>query len=80
MPAKTSLAHSPPSVCLACGERMSNVNAIRSHTLKMFEHVQKYNLASAYNNVHRRMPVYLECTRRMPSVPLRYICMCERLI
>jgi len=31
---------------------MSNVLSIRSHTLKMFEHVQKTILASAYNNVH----------------------------
>ena len=59
------------SVCLAYDERMSNVLSIRSHTLKIFEHVQKIILASAYNDVHRRMPAYEERTRRMPSVYLR---------
>ena len=59
---------------------MSNVLSIRSHTLKFFEYVQKNNLASAYNNVHRRMLAYEERTRRMPSVPLTYICECERMI
>jgi len=67
------------SVCLAYDERMSNVLSIRSHTLKIFEHVQKIILASAYNNVHRRMPAYEERTRRMPSVPLTYICVYERM-
>ena len=61
------------SVCLAYDERMSNVLSIRWHTLKNFEHVQKNILASAYNNVHRRVPAYEERTRRMPSVPLTYI-------
>jgi len=55
------------SVCLAYDERMSNVLSIRSHTLTIFEHVQNNNLASAYNNLHRRVPAYDECTRRMPS-------------
>ena len=41
--------------------------------LKMFEHVQKNNLASAYNSVHRRMLAYEERTRPMPSIPLIYI-------
>ena len=61
------------SLCLAYpayNERMSNVLSIRSHTLKFFEHVQKIILASAYNNIHRRMP----------SVPLTYICVYERMI
>jgi len=66
------------SVCLAYDGRMSNVLSIRSHTLKSFEHVQKIILASAYNNVHRRVPAYEERTRRMPSVPLTYICVYER--
>ena len=60
-------------LCLAYDERMSNVLSIRSHTLTDFEHVQKVILASAYINVHRRMPAYEERTRRMPSVPLTYI-------
>jgi len=73
------------SVCLAYSaydERMSNVYAIRTHTLNKIQHVKKYNLASAYNNLHRRMPANLERTgtRRMPSVPLTYICVCERVI
>ena len=68
------------SVCLAYDERMSNVLSIRSHTLKIFEHVQKNILASAYNDVHRRMPAYKERTRRMPSVPLTYICVYECMI
>jgi len=68
------------SVCLAYDERMSNVLSTRSHTLKIFEHVQKNFLASAYNDVHRRMPAYEKRTRRMPSVPLTYICVCQRMI
>jgi len=71
------------SVCLAYpayDERMSNVLSIRSHTLKNFEHVQKIILASAYNDVHRRMPAYEERTRRMPSVLLTFICVYERII
>jgi len=68
------------SVCLAYEERMSNVLSIRSHTLKHFEHVQKIILASAFNNVHRRMPAYEERTRRMPGVPLTYVCVYERMI
>ena len=68
------------SVCLAYDERMSNVLSIRSHTLKFFEHVQNIILASAYNDVLRRMPEYGERTRRMPSVPLTYICVYERMI
>jgi len=40
----------------------------------------KYNLASAYNNVHWGMSSYKERTWRMPSVPLTYICVCERMI
>ena len=67
-------------VCLAYDERMSNVLSKRSHTLKNFEHVQKIILASAYNNVHRRMPAYEERIRRMPSVSLTYICVYERMI
>ena len=67
------------SVCLAYDERMSNVLSIRSHRLKMFEH---NSLASAFYNVHRRMPACEERTRRMPSVPLTYTCICvyERMI
>ena len=72
--------HSVSSVCPAYDERMSNVLSIRSHTLKLFEHVQKISLASAYNDVHQRMPAYEERTRRMPSVPLTYICVYERMI
>jgi len=53
---------------------MCNVLSIRSHTLNIFEHVQNNILASAYNNVHRRMSAYEERTRRMPSVPLTYVC------
>ena len=73
------------SVCLAYSaydERMSNVYALRTHTLNKIQHVQKNNLASAYNNVHRRMSANFERTgtRRMPSVPLTYICVCERVI
>jgi len=68
------------SVCLAYDERMGNVLSIRSHTLTIFEHVQNISLASAYNNVHRRKPAYEERTRRMPSVPLTYICVYERMI
>jgi len=68
------------SVCLAYDERMSNVLFIRLHTLKIFEHVQNIILASAYNNVHRRLPAYEELTRRMPSVSLTYICLYERII
>jgi len=68
------------SVCLAYDERMSNVLSIRSHTLKIFEHVQTIILAFAYNDVHRRMPAYEERTRRMPSVPLTYNCVYERMI
>jgi len=68
------------SVCLTYGERMSNVLFLRSHTLKFFEHVQKNILASAYNNVHRRMPAYEERTRRMPSVSLTYVCVYQRMI
>jgi len=68
------------SVCLAYDERMRNLLSIRSHTLKIFEHVQKNILASAYNNVHRRVPAYEERTRRMPSVPLTYICVYQRMI
>ena len=67
------------SVCLAYDERMSNVLFIRSHTLKMFEHVQKIILASAYYNVHRGMPACEERTRRMPSIPLTYICVYLRI-
>ena len=67
------------SVCLAYDERMSNVLSIRSHTLNFFEHVHIF-LATAYNNVHRRLPAYEERTRRMPSVPLTYICVYERMI
>ena len=59
---------------------MSNVLSIRSHTLKFFEHVQKIILASAFYNVHQRMPAYEERTRRMPSVPLTYVCVYERMI
>jgi len=65
------------SVCLAYDERMSNVLSIRSHRLKMFEH---NSLASAFYNVHRRMPAYEERTRRMPSVPLTYICVYKRML
>ena len=36
--------------------------------------MSKKKIASTYNNVHRRMPAYEERTRRMPSVPLTYIC------
>ena len=68
------------SVCLAYDKRMSNVLSIRSHTLKFFEHVQKNILASAYNDVHRHMPAYEERTRRMPSVPITYICVYERMV
>jgi len=68
------------SVCLAYNERMSTVLSIRSHTLKNFEHVQKLILASAYTKVRRRMPAYEERTRRMPIVPLTYICVYERMI
>jgi len=66
------------SVCLAYDERMSNVLIIRSHTLKHFEHVQTFE--HAHNNVHRRMSSYEECTRRMPSVPLTCIYVCERML
>jgi len=65
------------SVCLAYDERMSIVLSIRSHRLKNFEH---NILASAYYNVHRRMPAYEERTRRMPSVPLTYICVYKRML
>jgi len=68
------------SVCLAYDEHMRNVLSIRSHTLKIFEHVQKIILASAYYNVHRCITAYEKRTRRMPSVPLTYICVYERLI
>jgi len=68
------------SVCLAYDERMSNILSIRLHTLKIFEHVQKIILASAYYNVHQRMPACEERTRRMPSVPLTYICVYESMI
>ena len=50
------------SVCLAYDERMHNVLSIRSHTLKIFEHVQKNILVSAYNDVYRRMSAYEERT------------------
>jgi len=72
-----------PSVCSVCqayDEHMSNVLSIRSQTLKIFEHVQKIILASAFNNVHRRMPAYEDRTRRMHSVPLTYICVYERMV
>jgi len=49
-------------------------------TLKFFEHVQKIIFASAFYNVHQRMPAYEERTRRMPSVPLTYVCVYERTI
>jgi len=68
------------SVCLAYDERMSNVLSIRSHTLKIVKHVQNIILTSAYNDIRRRMPAYKERTRRMPSVPLTYICVYERVI
>jgi len=68
------------SVCLAYDERMRNALSLRSHTLKIFEHVQKNILASAYYNVHRRITAYEERTRRMPSVPLTYICVNERML
>jgi len=68
------------SVCLAYDERMSNVLSIRSYTLNIFEHVQKFILASVYYNVHRRMPACRERTRRMPSILLTYICVYERMI
>jgi len=42
------------------------------------EHAQNNKLASAYNNVHRQMSAYEERTRRMPSVPLTFICVYER--
>ena len=42
--------------------------------------MSKIFLASAYNNVHRLMPAYEERTRRMPSVPLTYSCVYERMI
>ena len=57
-----------------------NILSIRSHTLKIFEHVQTIILASAYYNVHRRLTAYEERTRSMPSVPLTYICVYERMI
>ena len=34
----------------------------------------------AYEERTRRMPAYEERTRRMPSVPLTYVCVCERMI
>ena len=50
---------------------------IRCKFLNMFKNLF---LASAYNNVHRPMPAYEERTQRMPSVPLTYICLYERMI
>jgi len=49
---------------------MSNVYAVRSFTLHVFEHVQNSYLASAYNKVYRRMSAYLERTRRISNVYL----------
>jgi len=45
---------------------MSNVYVLRSHTKKYFNMSKK--LASAYNNVHRRMAAYLERSQRMHYV------------
>jgi len=59
---------------------MSDILSIRSQTLTIFEHVQNISLASAYNNIHQRMPAYEERTRRMPSVLLTYTCVYERMI
>jgi len=56
------------SVCHAYCERMSIEYTIRSHVLKCFEHGQKNNLATAYNNVQRRMSAYEERAWRMRCV------------
>jgi len=33
----------------------------------------------AYAHFRKRLPAYLERTRRMPNVPLTYSCVCERI-
>jgi len=40
---------------------------------------QKIIAPLVYYNVHRRISAYLERTRRMPNVPLTYICVFERM-
>jgi len=75
-----SSVFSVSSVCLAYNERMRNVLAIRSHTLKKFKHIQTNNLASTCNNVHR----HNHRMRNVHDVCLAYpktnICACERVI
>jgi len=61
------------SVCLAYDERMSNVSSIRSHTLKIFEHVKKIFLLlhiTTYTDVCQRMRNVHDVCLTYPNVYL----------
>ena len=69
---------SPSQQLTNMGKRSQHIFYARIHWISLTRPTKKF--ASAYNNVHWRMPAYKARARRRSSVPLMYTCVCKRVI